>query len=177
MRSDKRDGVLHRQDLLGLCIRNGDHELLLERHADLDGVQRVESQVVREVGSRRHLRSVDLLEVLEHALDAVQHLVSVKESLPSEGVDRARRVTRCTMAANNDSDDPATDVRADWISILSEERGTDTLLLRYIDEPSSTRQERRVATKQAHDRRLCVRVGHDRTIHAHKMTRLRYPYS
>src|SRR6185295_19684371 len=42
------DGFSHRQDLFGVLIRNFDVEGLLERHNQLDGVQRIGTEVVHK---------------------------------------------------------------------------------------------------------------------------------
>ena len=49
---DVLDGLPDGLDLLGLFVGDGDIELLLELHDELDGVERVGSEVVDEGGSR-----------------------------------------------------------------------------------------------------------------------------
>src|SRR5579884_3451192 len=52
---DVVDGVLDRRNLLGVLVRNFDSEGFLERHDQLDGVQRVRTEVVDKRRRRRHL--------------------------------------------------------------------------------------------------------------------------
>src|SRR5512139_2988982 len=47
---DVLDGFLEARDLLGVLVRDFDPELLLERHHELDRVERVRAQVVDERG-------------------------------------------------------------------------------------------------------------------------------
>src|SRR3984893_4895961 len=56
---DVLDRFLHAGDLLGILVGDLDAELLLERHHQLDGVERVGSQVVDERGIGRHFFLVD----------------------------------------------------------------------------------------------------------------------
>src|SRR5262245_56129151 len=48
VRLDVVDRLLDARDLLGVLVRNLDPELLLERHHELDGVERVGAEVVDE---------------------------------------------------------------------------------------------------------------------------------
>src|SRR4030095_8223293 len=48
VRLDVLDGLLDARDLLGVLVRDLDPELLLERHHELDGVERVGPQVIHE---------------------------------------------------------------------------------------------------------------------------------
>src|ERR1051325_10146081 len=51
---DVLEGVADRDDLLGVLVGNLDVEVLLERHHQLDGVERVRAQVPDELRGRRH---------------------------------------------------------------------------------------------------------------------------
>src|SRR5258705_4688096 len=59
VRLDIFDGFLHASNLLGILVRNFDAELFLERHHELDGVERVGAQVVHKRRVRRHFLLVD----------------------------------------------------------------------------------------------------------------------
>src|SRR6476660_5451195 len=54
VRLDVLDGFLHAGDFLGILVGNLDAELLLERHHELDGVERVGAQIVDERRVRCH---------------------------------------------------------------------------------------------------------------------------
>mmetsp|Transcript_25617 Transcript_25617/g.102133 ORF Transcript_25617/g.102133 Transcript_25617/m.102133 type:complete len:259 (-) Transcript_25617:2-778(-) len=78
MRHDVLDRVGDGEDLVGLGVGDFDGELLLNRHDELDGVERVEAEVLeRDLG--RHGRVVDLVVVLDHRHDAVGGLVLLDE--------------------------------------------------------------------------------------------------
>jgi hypothetical protein len=49
---DVGHSVTYREDLVGLGVGDFDAELLLDRHDHLDGVQRVQVQVLLEAGGR-----------------------------------------------------------------------------------------------------------------------------
>src|ERR1043165_7203642 len=53
VRLDVVDGFLDAGDLLGVLVRDLDPELLLERHHELHGVERIGAQVVHERGVDR----------------------------------------------------------------------------------------------------------------------------
>src|SRR5262245_45865156 len=55
VRFDVLDGFLHTRNLLGVLVGDFDPELLLERHHELDGIERVGAQVVDERRIRRDL--------------------------------------------------------------------------------------------------------------------------
>src|SRR5438132_1075025 len=59
VRLDVLDGFLDARDLLGVLVGNLAPELLLEGHDELDGVERVGTQIVYERGVRRHFLFVD----------------------------------------------------------------------------------------------------------------------
>src|SRR5262245_17520887 len=59
VRLDVVDRFLHARDLLGILVGNLDAEFLLERHDELDRVERVGAQVVDERRVRRHFFFVD----------------------------------------------------------------------------------------------------------------------
>src|SRR5512132_2586218 len=50
VRLDVLDRFLHARDLLRVLVRNLDAELLLERHDELDSVERIRAQIVDERG-------------------------------------------------------------------------------------------------------------------------------
>src|SRR5438876_10632889 len=56
---DVLDRFLHAGNLLGIFVRDLDAELFLERHHELDGVERIGAQVVDERGIRRDFFLVD----------------------------------------------------------------------------------------------------------------------
>ena len=59
LRLDVFDGVADRAHLLGILIGNLDPELFLERHDQLDGVERVSTQVFDERGRVGDLLQLD----------------------------------------------------------------------------------------------------------------------
>src|SRR5581483_6760424 len=59
VRLDVLHRFLHPRDLLGVLVGNLDAELLLEGHDELDGVERVGTQIVDKRGVRRHFLLVD----------------------------------------------------------------------------------------------------------------------
>src|SRR5262245_61743412 len=68
---DVLDGVLDGADLLGVLVRDLDPELLLERHYQLDDVERVGAQVVGEARFHRHLVGIDAELLDDDVLDPV----------------------------------------------------------------------------------------------------------
>ena len=62
---------LDARDLLRFLVRDFDAELLLERHHELDGVERVGAQVLDERGIWRHLFLVDAQLLHDDALNLV----------------------------------------------------------------------------------------------------------
>src|SRR5262249_4802805 len=68
---DVLDGLLDPRDLLGVLVGDLDTEFLLERHHELDGVERVGAKVVHEGGIRRHFFFVDAHLLHDDALDFV----------------------------------------------------------------------------------------------------------
>ena len=49
-------------------------KLVFERHHHLDGVERIETEIVGKVRRRRHLGRLDLLKLLDHRHDARAHV-------------------------------------------------------------------------------------------------------
>jgi hypothetical protein len=66
---DVGDRLTHARDLLGVVVRNLDPELLLERHHELDDVERVGAEVVHERRIRRDFFLVDTELLHDDALD------------------------------------------------------------------------------------------------------------
>src|SRR5690606_6236273 len=65
------DGLLHRSDLLGFLVGDLALELFLERHDQLDGVQRIRSEVVDERGAVGDLVFLDAKLFDHDLLDAL----------------------------------------------------------------------------------------------------------
>src|SRR5262245_36695806 len=82
-------------DLLGVFVADLDLERLLERHDQLDGVERIGAQVVHEGGLDGHLLRVDPElfddDALDLVLDALRHLLSSMRDLPGCPRSRWRR--------------------------------------------------------------------------------------
>src|SRR5438093_4431593 len=76
---DVLDGVADRVDLLGVLVADLDLERLLQRHDQLDGVERVRPQVVHEGGVHRDLLRIDAQlfddDAFDLVLDALRHLL------------------------------------------------------------------------------------------------------
>src|SRR3954451_9491297 len=77
VRLDVLDGFLDARDLLRVLVGDLDPELLLEGHHELDGVERVGSQVIHERRVRRHFFFVDSQLLDDDAL----HLVCYGHSI------------------------------------------------------------------------------------------------
>src|SRR3954466_6671828 len=83
VRLDVLDGFLDARDLLRVLVGNLDPELLLEGHDELDGVERVGTQIVDERGVRRHFLFVDSELLYDDALHLVCYGHSSSYSLRS----------------------------------------------------------------------------------------------
>src|SRR3989338_3501051 len=77
VRVDVFDRLFHARDLLGVLIGNLDAELLLERHHQLDGVERVGAQIVDKRGVRCDFLFVHPELLHDDALDLVGYRHSV----------------------------------------------------------------------------------------------------
>src|SRR5512146_2536408 len=69
------DGVADGLELLGVLVRDLDAELLLERHDQLDRIERVRAEVLDERSLRRHLLRLDAQLVHDDLLDLVRHIL------------------------------------------------------------------------------------------------------
>src|SRR5204863_8432748 len=78
VRFDVLDCFLHTRDLLGILVGDLEAELLLERHDELDGVERISAQVVDERGVRRHFLFVHAELLHDDAL----HFVGYRHAIP-----------------------------------------------------------------------------------------------
>src|SRR5579871_1981399 len=74
---DVLDGFLHSRDLLGILVGNLDAELLLERHDELDGVERVGAEVVDKGCIRRHFVFIHAELLDDDLLDLIRNRHSV----------------------------------------------------------------------------------------------------
>src|SRR6266550_5692641 len=103
VRLDVLDGFFHARDLLGILVGNFDPELLLERHHELHGIERVGAQIVDERGVRRHLFFVDPELLHDDALHFVGYghsiLLHVHPAVDGQNVPcNIRRLVGCKEA-------------------------------------------------------------------------------
>ena len=75
------NGVVDAGNLISLGVGNFNGKLILDGHHDLDGVQRIQAQIVGKLGRGGHLGRVDLVKVLYDGNDAVGNLGGVDEGL------------------------------------------------------------------------------------------------
>jgi len=75
------NGVVDAGNLISLGVGNFNGKLILDGHHDLDGVQRIQAQIVGKLGRGGDLGGVDLVKVLYNGNDAVGNLSGVNEGL------------------------------------------------------------------------------------------------
>ena len=75
------NGVVDAGNLISLGVGNFNGKLVLDGHHDLDGVQRIQAQIVGKLRRGGHLGRVDLVKVLYDGNDAVGNLGGVDEGL------------------------------------------------------------------------------------------------
>lgn len=75
------NGILDAGNLIGLGVGNFNGKLILDGHNDLDGIQRIQTQIVGKLGRGGDLGGVDLVEVLHDGDDAIGNLGGVDEGL------------------------------------------------------------------------------------------------